>query len=173
MLKNEYLLAKIGFDTAENEPSKVWTCLPAPSPPLIQLRMQLHVGPCLGCAAGCASGCACAPATNRTGAVRWRCPPPAGTPPRAPVPPPRPDAAARPDREAVTTSSYPPLLVAFGPESLRWREGPGAASRRSAPREHGPGFTAARLSFGMRHRSGGVRLVAALRCMCGCARRRG
>ena len=34
-----YLLAKIGFDTAENEPSKVWTCLPAPSTPLIQLRM--------------------------------------------------------------------------------------------------------------------------------------
>ena len=56
---------------------------------------------------------------------------------------------------------------------MRWREGPGAASRRSAPREHGPGFTAARLSFGMRHRSGGVRLVAALRCTCGCARRRG
>ena len=24
MLKNEYLVAKIGFDTAENEPSKVW-----------------------------------------------------------------------------------------------------------------------------------------------------
>ena len=24
MLKNEYSLAKIGFDTAENEPSKVW-----------------------------------------------------------------------------------------------------------------------------------------------------
>ena len=33
MLKNDYLVAKkIGFDTAENEPSKVWTCLPAPSP---------------------------------------------------------------------------------------------------------------------------------------------
>ena len=40
ILKNDYLLAKIGFDTAENEPSKVWTCLPAPSPPLIQLRMK-------------------------------------------------------------------------------------------------------------------------------------
>ena len=43
MLKNDYLLAKIGFDTAENEPSKVWTCLPAPSPPLIQLRMYTHI----------------------------------------------------------------------------------------------------------------------------------
>ena len=32
-LKNEYLVAKFGFDTAENEPSKVLTCLPA-SPPL-------------------------------------------------------------------------------------------------------------------------------------------
>ena len=39
MLKNDYLLAKIGFDTAENEPSKVWTCLPATLPPLNQLRM--------------------------------------------------------------------------------------------------------------------------------------
>ena len=39
MLKNDYLLAKIGFDTAENEPSKVWTCLPAPLPPLNQFRM--------------------------------------------------------------------------------------------------------------------------------------
>ena len=25
MLKNEYLLTKIGFDTAENEPSEVWS----------------------------------------------------------------------------------------------------------------------------------------------------
>ena len=32
-LKNEYLVAKFGFDTAENEPSRVLTCLPA-SPPL-------------------------------------------------------------------------------------------------------------------------------------------
>ena len=39
MLTNDYLLANIGVDTAENEPSKVWTCLPAPCPPLIQLRM--------------------------------------------------------------------------------------------------------------------------------------
>ena len=28
MLKNYYLVAKIRFDTAENEPSKVWTCMP-------------------------------------------------------------------------------------------------------------------------------------------------
>ena len=54
MLKNDYLLAKIGFDTAENEPSKVWTCLPAPSPPLIQLRMippscWSLAGPCRVC----------------------------------------------------------------------------------------------------------------------------
>ena len=28
-LKNEYLVAKFGFDTAENEPSKVLPCLPA------------------------------------------------------------------------------------------------------------------------------------------------
>ena len=46
MLKNDYLLAKIGFDTAENEPSKVWTCLPAPLPPLNQLRMSNAKGMC-------------------------------------------------------------------------------------------------------------------------------
>ena len=36
MLKYDYLLAKIGFDTAENEPSEVWTCLPACPPPPTQ-----------------------------------------------------------------------------------------------------------------------------------------
>ena len=69
-------------------------------------------------------------------------------------------------------------MVTSGRGSLRWREGPEAASRRGAPREHGPGLPAARLSvlslsFGMRHQRGGVSLVAALRCTCGCARRRG
>ena len=34
MLQNEYFIAKIGVDTAENEPSEVWpACLPAPEPP--------------------------------------------------------------------------------------------------------------------------------------------
>ena len=73
----------------------------------------------------------------------------------------------------ITTSCRPPILVTLGRGSLRWREGPGAASRRGAPREHGPGFSAASLFFGMRHQRGGVSLVAALRCTCGCARRRG
>ena len=38
ILKNEYSLAKFGVDTAENEPSKVWTvaCLPPAPPPLIK-----------------------------------------------------------------------------------------------------------------------------------------
>ena len=33
MLKNEYLVAKFGFDTAENEPSKIFgpACLPPPT----------------------------------------------------------------------------------------------------------------------------------------------
>ena len=35
MLQTEYLLADIGFDTAENEPSEVW---PACIPPLCQIK---------------------------------------------------------------------------------------------------------------------------------------
>ena len=69
-------------------------------------------------------------------------------------------------QHCLTTSCRPPILVTLGRGPLRWREGPGAASRRGAPREHGPGFSAASLSFGMRHQRGGVSLVAALRCTC-------
>ena len=38
MLKNDYLLAKIGFDTAENEPSKVWLLLLLLMPYCLQWR---------------------------------------------------------------------------------------------------------------------------------------
>ena len=45
MLKNKPLIAKIGFDTAENDPSKVWVT--KPQKPLVQLNSYDH---------GCSSG---------------------------------------------------------------------------------------------------------------------
>ena len=72
-----------------------------------------------------------------------------------------------------TTSCRPPILVTLGRGPLRWREGPGAASRRGARRDHGPGLSSARLIFGMRSRIGDVRLDVALRCSSGAVRRRG
>ena len=47
MLKNDYSLAKIGLDTAENESSKVWTCLIAASPTqsIAYVHLLRHVPP--------------------------------------------------------------------------------------------------------------------------------
>ena len=42
MLQNEYLVAKIGVDTAENEPSKVWG---ARQPRVRLLRLEVEVPP--------------------------------------------------------------------------------------------------------------------------------
>ena len=43
VLWNEHLVAKIGVDTAENEPSKVWMCTPITSLPLFSLFSQLFL----------------------------------------------------------------------------------------------------------------------------------
>ena len=83
------------------------------------------------------------------------------------------DSGVRTVDKRDTTSSYPPIMVTLGRGSLRWREGPGAASRRGARRDHGPGLSSARLIFGMRSRIGDVRLDVALRCSSGAVRRRG
>ena len=43
MLQNQYVLAKIGFDTAENAPFEVWpACLLACRPPLGQMKTYAY-----------------------------------------------------------------------------------------------------------------------------------
>ena len=62
MLKNDYLVAKIGFDTAENEPCKVWPASQPLTPPLG--RINSYAG-CDAAAARAARRCPRVPEPRR------------------------------------------------------------------------------------------------------------